>query len=722
MAATASLQTQGRGSGGGTDGPSDNDKRKRKLDSCFDSDDDEADDYSFDDDKGASGEPHDKDRLARESHCEIERRRRTKMATYVNELCDMVPSCSTLARKPDKLTILRLAVAHMKAIQGPGHSHVADKSYKPSFLTDQELKHLVLEATDGFLFVVRCDTGCVIYVSDSVTPVLCQSQNDWFGNSLYDLIHPDDLEKLREQLSSESHNSSRILDLKTGTVKKEGQQTNMRLCLGSRRAFIIRMRLGNMSVNPMTASHTVRVRQRNTLGPSNDGQQYAVVHVTGYVRNWPPTSHDAISCSPLGGSVPVERGDGDDLSHCCLVAIGRLQVTSTSNCSDLVGSTSSTEFISRHSLDGKITFVDQRVTGLLGYQPQDLLGKSVYEFYHPEDQAQMKETFEQVIKMKGQVISVMYRFSSKSREWIWLRTSALSFLNPYTEDVEYIVCTNSSTKQSTGSLSCAESGRSVSDATVPTIGYSPLMGGDSVVGGGVADVSVSSRYAAAADLYSHVMSQQVVCTGPQQDSYDYNGPSIIKYQNSAYSNVGSGLNTLHTMNQGSSSVNHTQSPTPATASWNHTSYRQSTVDDFSNNETSIPYNTATRSDSTESSSASGYALIGGQRASSSQSAYLPPTVAWPSPWQGSAADSSSTDAVAMLEGRARHQSVITGAPRVDGNLAPRVDGNLAPRLDGNLAQHHHQQQEEFSDVLRMLDSHGGSDFTDLPAMFNGFTD
>lgn len=54
----------------------------------------------------------------RESHCEIERRRRSKMATYVNELCDMVPACSTLARKPDKLTILRLAVAHMKSLQG----------------------------------------------------------------------------------------------------------------------------------------------------------------------------------------------------------------------------------------------------------------------------------------------------------------------------------------------------------------------------------------------------------------------------------------------------------------------------------------------------------------------------------------------------------------------------------------------------------------------------
>ena len=34
----------------------------------------------------------------------------------------------------------------------------------------------------------------------------------------------------------------RILDLKTGTVKKEGQQSSMRMCMGSRRSFICRMR------------------------------------------------------------------------------------------------------------------------------------------------------------------------------------------------------------------------------------------------------------------------------------------------------------------------------------------------------------------------------------------------------------------------------------------------------------------------------------------------
>lgn len=58
------------------------------------------------------------------------------MTAYITELSDMVPTCSALARKPDKLTILRMAVSHMKSLRGSGNTN-ADGSYKPSFLTDQ---------------------------------------------------------------------------------------------------------------------------------------------------------------------------------------------------------------------------------------------------------------------------------------------------------------------------------------------------------------------------------------------------------------------------------------------------------------------------------------------------------------------------------------------------------------------------------------------------------
>ncbi|XP_056366915.1 aryl hydrocarbon receptor nuclear translocator isoform X10 [Oenanthe melanoleuca] len=384
--------------------------------------------------------PNDKERFARENHSEIERRRRNKMTAYITELSDMVPTCSALARKPDKLTILRMAVSHMKSLRGTGNTST-DGTYKPSFLTDQELKHLILEAADGFLFIVSCETGRVVYVSDSVTPVLNQPQSEWFGSTLYEQVHPDDVGKLREQLStSENALTGRILDLKTGTVKKEGQQS-MRMCMGSRRSFICRMRCGNSSVDPVAVNRLsfMRNRCRNGLGAAKDGEpHYVVVHCTGYIKAWPPA----------GVSLPDDDPDAGQGSKFCLVAIGRLQVTSSPNCTDMNNVCQPTEFISRHNTEGIFTFIDHRCVATVGYQPQELLGKDIVDFCHPEDQQLLRDSFQQVVKLKGQVLSVMFRFRSKSREWLWMRTSSFTFQNPYSDEIEYIICTNTNVKNS----------------------------------------------------------------------------------------------------------------------------------------------------------------------------------------------------------------------------------------------------------------------------------
>ncbi|XP_045574837.1 aryl hydrocarbon receptor nuclear translocator isoform X4 [Salmo salar] len=412
---------------------------KRRAAPDFDDDDDDDDGsklFRCDDDGGGG----DKERFARENHSEIERRRRNKMTAYITELSDMVPTCSALARKPDKLTILRMAVSHMKSLRGSGNT-AADGTYKPSFLTDQELKHLILEAADGFLFVVSCESGRVVYVSDSLTPVLNQSQSDWLGSSLYDQLHPDDGDKLREQLSTaENNNTGRMLDLKTGTVKKEGQQSSVRMCMGARRSFICRMRCGSCPVEPMSMNRLnfLRSRNRNGLGPPKDGEpQYVVVHCTGYIKSWPPT----------GVNLTDEEADNIQGSRYCLVAIGRLQVTSCPSDTDINSISVPVEFISRHNCQGLFTFVDHRCMATVGYQPQELLGKNVLELAHPEDQGLLRDSFQQVVKLKGQVLSVMFRFLSKTRDWLWIRTSSFTFQNPFSEEIEYIICTNANVKQ-----------------------------------------------------------------------------------------------------------------------------------------------------------------------------------------------------------------------------------------------------------------------------------
>ncbi|XP_069048880.1 aryl hydrocarbon receptor nuclear translocator-like protein 2 isoform X3 [Lepisosteus oculatus] len=361
----------------------------------------------------------------REPHSQIEKRRRDKMNNLIDELSAMIPPCNPVSRKLDKLTVLRMAVQHLKSLKG-ATSSFAEASYKPSFLPDDELKHLVLRAADGFLFVVGCDRGKILFVSESVSKILNYSRAELIGQSLFDYVHPKDIAKVKEQLSaSEVFPRERLIDAKTGLqVQTDIPVGTARLCSGARRSFFCRMKYNRVVVKTEDKDF------KPSTSKKKEFQRYCTVHCTGYMRSWP--------ASQVGVESDSEK---ESNNFSCLVAIGRLHPHTLPPANGEV-KVKPTEFVTRCAVDGKFTFVDQRATTVLGYLPQELLGTSCYEYFHQDDLVHLADRHRKVLRSKEKIETNCYKFKTKYGSFVTLQSQWFSFVNPWTKEVEYIVSTN----------------------------------------------------------------------------------------------------------------------------------------------------------------------------------------------------------------------------------------------------------------------------------------
>ncbi|KAM9671361.1 basic helix-loop-helix ARNT-like protein 2 isoform 6-T6 [Trichechus inunguis] len=337
--------------------------------------------------KGSDSDP------SQEAHSQTEKRRRDKMNNLIEELSAMIPQRNPMARKLDKLTVLRMAVQHLKSLKGMTNSYVGD-NYRPSFIQDNELRHLILKA--------------------SLT-----------GQSLFDFLHPKDVAKVKEQLSS-----SDILPRETLRDGKTGLQVHGNfntgrtpVYSGSRRSFFCRIK-----------SCKVSIKEEHECLPNSrkkDHRKFYTIHCTGYLRSWPPN---------IVG-MEEERDSKKDSHFTCLVAIGRLHPYIVPQNSGEI-KVKPTEFITRFAVNGKFVYVDQRATAILGYLPQELLGTSCYEYFHQDDHSNLTDKHRAVLQSKEKIFTDSYKFRAKDGSFITLKSQWFSFTNPWTKELEYIVSVN----------------------------------------------------------------------------------------------------------------------------------------------------------------------------------------------------------------------------------------------------------------------------------------
>ncbi|CAG0912324.1 unnamed protein product [Notodromas monacha] len=97
-------------------------------------------------------------------------------------------------------------------------------------------------------------------------------------------------------------------------------------------------------------------------------------------------------------------------------------------------------FGTRHTSSCHLSHVDPAAIPFLGYLPQDLIGNSIFEYYHPEDLSYLKKDFESVLQRSGATCSgARSRFRAHNGCYLVLSTDWSCFVNPWTCRLEFVI-------------------------------------------------------------------------------------------------------------------------------------------------------------------------------------------------------------------------------------------------------------------------------------------
>jgi PAS domain S-box-containing protein len=101
---------------------------------------------------------------------------------------------------------------------------------------------------------------------------------------------------------------------------------------------------------------------------------------------------------------------------------------------------SSRDMISKHNWDRTYLYVSPACKNLLGYEPDELTGRSAYQFIHPKDIEQVRHQHIQLLEKQKSSFIECYRIRKKNGSYIWFETNNQVLYDPETELVQEIVC------------------------------------------------------------------------------------------------------------------------------------------------------------------------------------------------------------------------------------------------------------------------------------------
>ncbi|KAG7298211.1 hypothetical protein JYU34_019022 [Plutella xylostella] len=109
--------------------------------------------------------------------------------------------------------------------------------------------------------------------------------------------------------------------------------------------------------------------------------------------------------------------------------------------------------VSKHNTDMTFTSADDGLCSALGYSPEELVGRSLYEYHHAGDSAALAQQFKALFS-KGQCETGQYRFLAKAGGYAWVQTQATLVTDKQQKPVA-VVCVNHVIRNGDFSVKCA---------------------------------------------------------------------------------------------------------------------------------------------------------------------------------------------------------------------------------------------------------------------------
>lgn len=97
----------------------------------------------------------------------------------------------------------------------------------------------------------------------------------------------------------------------------------------------------------------------------------------------------------------------------------------------------STDMITKHDEHGNYLYVSPSCKTMLGYDPEELIGHSAFEFIHPDDQVKIEESRKSVINNE-KISSSIFQIRKKDGTYIWLETISKAIIDKNNGNVKEI--------------------------------------------------------------------------------------------------------------------------------------------------------------------------------------------------------------------------------------------------------------------------------------------